>query len=48
MGRHTKRNDVVGLAEILEVDRVVAFVAVEDKQSMYPSCTTLGRFVKMF
>jgi hypothetical protein len=31
MGRHAKCNNVVGLAEILEADRVVAFVAVEDK-----------------
>ena len=48
MGRYTKCNNVVGLAEILEVGRVVAFVAVEDKQPIYPSCTTLGGIIKMF
>jgi hypothetical protein len=31
MRRYTKYNNIVGLTEILEVDRVVAFVAVEDK-----------------
>jgi hypothetical protein len=48
MGRHAKCNNVVGLAEIFEVDRVVAFVAVEDKQSMHPSRTALGSLVEMF
>jgi hypothetical protein len=48
MGRHAECNNVVGLAEILKVDRVMAVMAVEDEQSMYPSCTALGRLVKMF
>jgi hypothetical protein len=48
MGRHAECNDVVGLAEILKVDRVVAFVAVEDEQPVYPSRTTLGGMIKMF
>ena len=48
MGRHAKRNNVVGLAEIFEVDRVVAFVAVEDQQSIYSFRTMLGRLIKMF
>jgi hypothetical protein len=48
MGRHAERNNVVGLAKILKGYRVMAVVAVEDKQSMYPSCTALGRLIKMF
>ena len=48
MGRHAECNNVVGLAKILKVYRVMAVVAVEDKQSMYPSCTAPGRLVKMF
>jgi hypothetical protein len=31
IGRHAERNNVVGLAETFEVDRVMTFVAVEDK-----------------
>jgi hypothetical protein len=31
MGRHAEWSNVVGLAEIFKVDRVVAFVAVEDE-----------------
>ncbi len=48
MGRHAERNNVVGLAVIFEVDRVVAFVTVEDEQSIYSLRTMLGRLVKMF
>jgi hypothetical protein len=48
MGRHAERNNVVSLAKILKGYRVMAVVAVEDKQSMYPSCTALGRLIKMF
>ena len=35
MGRHTKRNDKLFLAIFFEVDRVVALVAVEDKEPIY-------------
>lgn len=48
MGRHAKWNNVAGLVEILEVDRVVAFMAVKDEQLIYSSCMTLGRMIKIF
>jgi hypothetical protein len=31
MGRYTEHNNIVGLVETFEVDRVMTFVAVEDK-----------------
>ncbi len=48
MGRYIKYNDIISLIEILEVDRVVAFIAVEDKEPIYPSYIILSRMIKMF
>ena len=48
MGRYVKYNNVIGLIEIFEVDQVVAFVAVKDEQSIYPSYIAFGSLIEMF
>ena len=48
MGRYIKYNNVVGLTEIFEVDQVVAFVAVKDEQSIYPSRIAFSSLIEMF
>jgi hypothetical protein len=35
MGRYTKRNDLLCFAVFFEIDRMVALVAVEDKEPIY-------------
>lgn len=48
MGRYIKRNDVISLAIVVEVGRVVAFVAIEDKEAIYTDYTTLGVLIEVF
>ena len=48
MGRYIKYNNVIRLIETFEVDRVVAFVAVKDKQLIYSFCIALSSLVEMF
>ena len=47
MGRHTESNNVILLAIKLKVGRVVAFMAVKDKQPICSSCTTFSMLVKV-
>ena len=48
MGRHTERNNVVILAILFELDRVVAFVTVKDKEAFNTFRTRSGMLIKMF
>jgi hypothetical protein len=47
VGRHAERDDVVLLAVELKVSRVVAVVAVEDKEAMNPDCSSFGMLVEV-
>ena len=47
MGRHAEGDDVVLLAVELEVSRVVAAMAVEDKEAMNPNCSSFGILVEV-
>ncbi len=47
MGRHIEGNDVVLLVVELKVGRVVAVVAVEDKEATNPSCSSFGILVEV-
>ena len=47
MGRHAERDNVVLLAVELEVGRVVAVMAVEDKEAMNPNCSSFGMLVEV-
>ena len=47
MGRYTERNDVILLAVELEIGRVVAIVAVEDKEAINPGCSSFGMLVEV-
>ena len=47
MRRHAESDDLTLLAEVLEGERVIALMAVNNKESVGPSCTTLRIGVKM-
>ena len=47
VGRHTERDDIVLLAVELEVSRVVAVVAVEDKEAINPDYSRFGMLVEV-
>ena len=47
MGRYTERNNVVILAILFELDRVVAFVTVKDKKTFGTLSTRFSMFVKV-
>jgi hypothetical protein len=47
MGRHIKGDDVVVFAIELEVGRIVAIVAVEDKEAINPNCSSFGILVEI-
>jgi len=47
VGRHVERDNVVLLAVELEVGRVVAAMAVEDKEAMNPDCSSFGMLVEV-
>jgi hypothetical protein len=47
MGRHTKWNNVVELAEIIEFSSPVAVVAIEDKEPISASRTRLSMLLKV-
>ena len=42
MWRHTKRNNITVLAELVEFGRSVATVAVKDEESVFPFRTRRG------
>ena len=47
MGRHIEGNDVVLLAVELEVSRVVAVIAIKDKEATNPSYSSFSVLVKV-
>ena len=47
MSRHTKRNNVVLLAIELEIDRVMALVAIDDEKTILSNSTRFGVLVKV-
>ena len=47
MRRHTESNDLVLLVVDLEVGRVVAVVAVEDKKAVNPGCSSFSMLVEV-
>ena len=47
MGRHTESDNLILLVVLLEIKRVVALMAVDNKQAMLPNSTPLRMFVKM-
>ena len=47
VGRHTKGDDVVVLAILLEVVRMVALVAVKDEETIYARCAPSSILVKV-
>ena len=48
MGRHTKRNNVVILTVLFELDRVMAFVTVKNKKTFGTLSTRPSMLVKVF
>ena len=47
MGKHTKRDNVVILAILFELDRIIAFVTVKDKKTFGTFSTRLNMLVKV-
>jgi hypothetical protein len=47
VGRHTESDNLILLVVLLEIKRVVALMAVDNKQAMLPNSTPLCMFVKM-
>ena len=47
MGRHIKRNNVVILAILFELNRIVAFVTVKDKKTFGTFSTRPSMLVKV-
>ena len=47
MGKHTKRNNIVILAILFELDRIVAFVTVKDKKTFSTLSTRFNMLIKV-
>jgi hypothetical protein len=46
--KHTKYNNIILFAILLENVRIIAFVAVQDQKTVYTRFPTFGIFVKVF
>jgi hypothetical protein len=47
VGRYIESNNVILLAVDLEVGRVVAVMAIEDKEAINPGCSSSSMLIKM-